>query len=71
MIAAIFSQSTLLVHCNLWILLIISAVMDVYRNFPDFIPRIIFAQNYNCMARLENRKKQNLIAKMLLVCIDV
>lgn len=36
MIAAIFSQSTLLVHCNPWILLIISAVMDVYRNFPDF-----------------------------------
>ena len=35
--------------------------MDIYGNFPDFIPRIIFAQNYNCMAKLENRKKQNLM----------
>lgn len=45
MIAAIFSQSTLLVHCNPWILLIISAVMDVYRNFPDFNESRISAVN--------------------------
>lgn len=36
MLAAIFRKSTLLVHYNLRILLIIRIIMDVYRNFPDF-----------------------------------
>lgn len=35
LLAAIFSQSTLLVHCNLQILLIIKIVMSVYENLPD------------------------------------
>ena len=32
---------------------------SVNGDFQIIIPRIIFAQNYNCMAKLENRKKQN------------
>lgn len=40
MLAAIFRKSTLLVHYNLQILLIIRIIMDVYRNFPGFkMPR--------------------------------
>lgn len=35
MLAAIFRKSTLLVHYNLQILLIIRIIMDVYRNFTD------------------------------------
>ena len=32
---------------------------SVNGDFQIIIPRIIFAQNYNCMAKLENHKKQN------------
>lgn len=28
-------------------------------DFQIIIPRIIFVPNYNCMAKIENRKKQN------------
>ena len=36
MLAAIFRKSTLLVHYNPQILLIIKTVMSVYENFIDF-----------------------------------
>lgn len=42
MLAAIFRKSTLLVHYNLQILLIIRIIMDVYRNFPDLPHNCIF-----------------------------
>ena len=32
---------------------------SVNGDFQIIMPRITFAQNYNCMAKLENRKKQN------------
>ena len=35
LLAAICCQSTLLVHYNLQILLIISVITNIYRNFPD------------------------------------
>ena len=54
-----FSQKVHLLYPRLWTVVRGKMLRSVNGDFQINMPRIIFAQNYNCMAKIENRKKQN------------
>ena len=54
-----FSQKVHLLYPGFYLFGKSELLRSVNGDFQIIVPRIIFAQNYNCMAKLENRKKQN------------